>query len=142
MTSYVLQARSPANSKGYVFLNCNFTAESGRGSDTVYFARTGGAGNVSSNWDNVAIVTSRVDTLKYKDAGWDDDDGRTVTPAKGTANTGWREYGNVKASDGSPVDTTNRHQASYVMTEEEYNAGYKRRNLIVAGSPLASLVDP
>ncbi len=132
--SYVLQARARPDKKGFVFLNCDFTADADRQGE-VYFARTGGAGSASRDWDSIAIINSHV-ADNYTLAGWSDD-GKSVYPAKGSASTGWREYGNVKADGRTPVDVSQRHAASYIMTNAEYQAGYSDRSKIFAGTPLS-----
>jgi pectin methylesterase-like acyl-CoA thioesterase len=129
--SYVLQARAKAEKKGFIFLNCDFTADADR-EGQVYFARASGS---AGNWDSIAIINSRI-ADKYTAAGWSDD-GKTVTPAKATAFVGWREYGNVKTDGNTPVDTSKRHSASYVMSESEYETAYSDRAKIFAGTPLA-----
>ena len=48
------------------------------------------AGN-EGQFDSIAIINSRIDTGKYHAAGWSDDNGKTVRPAKATAATGWRD---------------------------------------------------
>jgi pectin methylesterase-like acyl-CoA thioesterase len=130
--SYVLQARARANKKGFIFLNCDFTADADR-AGAVYFARASGSG--AGAWDSIAIIKSRIDD-KYISVGWSDD-GKTVNPAKASASVGWREYGNVKAGSNAPLDTSQRHGASYIMTDAEYQAGYSDRLKILAGTPLA-----
>jgi pectin methylesterase-like acyl-CoA thioesterase len=137
--SYVLQARSIAKQKGFVFLNCNFTADSSR-TGTVYMARTNGAGSSSSSdgWDSVAIIKSRVDTSKYNTTFWYAGS-KTIYPTKGTANTGFREYGNVDTS-GKELSTSGRNSANYVLSQSEYNSNYATVALVVSGTPLANHV--
>jgi pectin methylesterase-like acyl-CoA thioesterase len=137
--AYVLQARSLANKKGFVFLDCDFTSDGDR-TGTVYMARTNGAGSAVSTdgWDSVAIIKSRVDSSKYNSAFWNKD-GKTIYPAEGSVNCGLREYGNTGA-DGASLDTSSRDSANYVLTQEEFSANYGARQTIVAGTPLASLV--
>jgi pectin methylesterase-like acyl-CoA thioesterase len=137
--AYVLQARTLANKKGFVFVDCDFTGDGDR-TGTVYMARTNGAGSASSTdgWDSVAIIKSRVDTAKYANAFWNKD-GKTIYPAAGSVNCGLREYGNTDSS-GALLDTSGRDGANYVMSQEEFNAHYRARQSIVAGTPLASLV--
>ncbi|MDR0707643.1 MAG: Ig-like domain-containing protein [Treponema sp.] len=137
--AYVLQARTLANKKGFVFVDCNFTADENR-TGTVYMARTNGAGSDSSTdgWDSVAIIKSRVDTAKYAGAFWNKD-GKTIYPSAGAVNCGLREYGNTD-STGAPLNTSERDGANYVMSHEEFSANYSTRQMIAAGTPLSSLV--
>lgn len=137
--AYVLQARTLANKKGFVFVDCDFTADENR-TGTVYMARTNGRGSAPSTdgWDSIAIVKSRVDTAKYAGVFWCKD-GKTIYPDAGSANYGLREYGNSDSS-GAPLDTGSRDTANYVMSHEEFSVNYGARQAIVAGTPLESLV--
>ncbi|MDR2448192.1 MAG: hypothetical protein LBD58_13045 [Treponema sp.] len=137
--AYVLQARTLANKKGFVFVDCDFTADENR-TGTVYMARANGAGSSVSadGWDSAAIIKSRVDTAKYASAFWNKD-GKTIYPGAGSVNCGLREYGNTD-STGASLDTSGRDGANYVMSHEEFSANYSTRQTIAAGTPLASLV--
>jgi pectinesterase len=130
--SWVLQARVLAGKKGFVFLNCDFTAERGRGEATVYAARTNGKGSAASadGWDSIALIKCRMESAAYAGLLWDDD-GKAVYPNPGTADSGWREYGN----------TPRRHPAAYRMTDAEYEAGYQNREQILAGTLLADTLN-
>jgi pectinesterase len=135
-TAFVLQSRARANKKGFVFLNCDFTAESSRDDGTVYFARTNckKPGISTDNWDSIALVNCRIDTAKYHEAGWYDEAPDKIYPPKGTADTGWREYGSTD-TQGSRIDLTARHPAAYCMTDAE-GMRYADRMYIFAGTAL------
>lgn len=94
---YIVQARiKNAADKGFVFLNCNLTAEEGVANGSMYLARSGGN---ASEYDNVTYVNCTMGPV-ISAKGWYENP--TPNPAKGTATAGWKEYGNVNTG-GSPV---------------------------------------
>lgn len=118
---YVVQARVPnAADKGFVFLGCNFTKESGVTAQRSYFARSAG----QATYDNVAIINCTIGA-HVTTAGWYHNP--LPNPATATATCGWKEYG-------SNVGTSGRlTPGSYQLTQPEYTNGYADRNKVFAG---------
>ena len=93
---YIVQARvNNATDKGFVFLNCKLTAESGVANGSMYLARSGGD---TSKYDNVTFVNCEMSPV-IAPAGWHT--GKTPTPAEPTAVSGWKEYGTTGVSTSS-----------------------------------------
>ena len=90
---YIVQARVPnATDKGFVFLNCNLTAEDGVSNGKMYLARSGGDSKV---YDNVTFVGCTMSPV-IAPQGWYSNP--APTPSSPTATSGWKEYGSVDAS--------------------------------------------
>ena len=90
---YIVQARVPkASDKGFVFLNCNLTAESGVTDGSMYLARSGGSADY---YDNVVFVNCTMSPI-IASAGWYANP--APNPATPTATGGWREFGSVTPS--------------------------------------------
>jgi pectin methylesterase-like acyl-CoA thioesterase len=90
---YIVQARVPsAANKGFVFLNCHLTAESGVMDGSMYLARSGGSADY---YDNVVFVGCTMGPV-IAPAGWYTSP--APNPASPTAASGWREYGSVDPS--------------------------------------------
>ena len=104
---YIVQARCPAGSKGFVFLNCSLTAEDGVSKGSVWLARSGGDTSVH---DNVTYVNCSM-TDAIAPAGWHT--GKTPTPATPTATDGWKEYGTTG------VSTSSRNSYGKILTASE-----------------------
>lgn len=90
---YIVQARVPkASDKGFVFLNCQLTAESTVAAGSVYLARSAGQGEV---FDNVVYVNCTMSPV-ISPSGW------YTTPAPNPSSpadtSGWREFGSKDAS--------------------------------------------
>jgi len=110
---YIVQARVPqADAKGFVFLNCNLTAESGVASDSMYLARSAGQDDC---FDNVVYVNCTMSPAIRK-AGWLGSP--APNPATPTATSGWREY-NSKAPDGTAVTGHNTYGKVLTASEAE-----------------------
>ena len=108
---YIVQARVPsASSKGFVFLRCTLTAESGVKDGSMYLARSGGDASV---FDNVVYVNCTMGPV-IAAAGWETS--KTPNPSSPTATTGWREYGSV---DPSGKAVTGHNAYGKVLTAEE-----------------------
>ena len=108
---YIVQARVPsASSKGFVFLNCTLTAESGVKDGSMYLARSGGDASV---FDNVVYVNCTLGPV-IAAAGWETS--KAPNPSTPTANSGWREYGSV---DTSGKVVTGHNANGKVLTAEE-----------------------
>ena len=108
---YIVQARVPsASSKGFVFLNCTLTAESGVKDGSMYLARSGGDASV---FDNVVYVNCTLGPV-IAAAGWETS--KAPNPSTPTATSGWREYGSVDLS-GKAV--TGHNANGKVLTAEE-----------------------
>lgn len=105
---YIVQARvNNATDKGFVFLNCKLTAESGVADGSMYLARSGGD---TSKYDNVTYVNCEMSSV-IAPAGWHT--GKTPTPAVPTAVSGWKEYGTTG------VSTTSRNAYGKILTADE-----------------------
>lgn len=113
---YIVQARVPAGHKGFVFLNCSLTAESGVKDGTMYLARSGGNPSVQ---DNVLYVNCKMSPV-IASAGWFgpsvNSGAKTPTPGEPTESAGWREYGSVTPA-GAPVTGHNSYGKVLTATE-------------------------
>lgn len=125
--AYVLQSRALNSKPGFVFLNCEFTADN-RGEDAeIFIGRSQGTGKPDSpdRWDSIALIDCTISDL-YDSALWTDEDGtRSVFPEKGSALCGWREAGTkIRHADGSVsrYDSALQERHGYTMTEDEKNA--------------------
>ena len=108
---YIVQARVPsASSKGFVFLNCKLTAESGVKDGSMYLARSSGDPKV---YDNVVFVNCTMGPV-IAATGWHTD--KIPNPSTPTATSGWREFGSVDAS-GKAV--TGHNASGKVLTAAE-----------------------
>lgn len=122
--AYVLQSRALNGKPGFVFRNCTFTAEQRNKPSRIYMARSAGTGKPDSvdRWDSIALLNCIIDE-NYNPALWTDEDGsRAVFPEKGSALTGWREYGTkLLTSDGSVVaaDVSMREKYGAVLDDSE-----------------------
>ena len=105
---YIVQARvNNATDKGFVFLNCKLTAESGVANGSMYLARSGGD---TSKYDNVTFINCEMSPV-IAPAGWHT--GKTPTPAEPTAVSGWKEYGTTG------VSTSSRNSYGRILTAAE-----------------------
>lgn len=87
---YIVQARvQKATDKGFVFLNCNLTAESGVADGSMYLARSAGQAEA---FDNVIFVNCTMYPV-IASSGWYSNP--APNPAIPTTTGGWREYGSV-----------------------------------------------
>lgn len=94
---YIVQARIPeASDKGFVFLNCSLTAESGVKDGSMYLARSGGDSKVFDNVTYINCSMSRV----IASGGWYASP--LPNPSSPTAVSGWKEYGSTDAA-GKPL---------------------------------------
>lgn len=108
---YIVQARVPsASDKGFVFLDCNLTAESGVSAGSMYLARSGGS---SDYYDNVTFIRCKMGPV-IAASGWYEKP--APNPAAPTAVSGWKEYGCTDAS-GKPVSGHNAY--GRILTESE-----------------------
>ena len=108
---YIVQARVPsASSKGFVFLNCKLTAESGVKDGSMYLARSGGS---TDYFDNVVYVNCTMGPV-IAATGWFTKP--APNPSAPTATSGWREFGSVDAS-GKAV--TGHNASGKVLTSSE-----------------------
>ncbi|MBQ9463556.1 MAG: fibronectin type III domain-containing protein [Bacteroidales bacterium] len=87
---YIVQARvNKASDKGFIFLNCRLTAESGVKDGSMYLARSGGD---NSKYDNVVYVNCQMSPV-IATSGWYSSP--APNPSKPIAAAGWREFGSV-----------------------------------------------
>ncbi len=134
---FLVQARSVVDTdKGFVFLNSLLShapnesgteVASGEDAET-YLARS--AGN-ASYYDNVAYIGCRIDD-HVPAVGWADPTSSSQpapNPPTASAESGWKEYGSTDL-EGEPLDLADRSEAAYILSDEEYEAGYASRELI------------
>ena len=108
---YLVQARvEKEGNKGFVFLNCKLTAESGVKDGSMYLARSSGDPKV---YDNVVFVNCTMGPV-IAATGWHTD--KIPNPSTPTATSGWREFGSVDAS-GKAV--TGHNASGKVLTAAE-----------------------
>lgn len=108
---YLIQARVPSvSNKGFVFLNCKLTAESGVKDGSMYLARSGGS---KDYFDNVVFVNCIMDPV-IATAGWHTNP--APNPSVPTATAGWREYGSV---DTAGKAVTGHNASGKVLTAAE-----------------------
>ena len=120
---YIIQARVPsASDKGFVFLNCRLTAESGVKDGTMYLARSAGQ---TDCFDNVVYVNCKMSPV-IAAAGWYSNP--APNPATPTATSGWREFGSTDSA-GNPA-TGGRNALGRVLTSDEA-AGYMSRSAVL-----------
>ncbi|MBO6097247.1 MAG: hypothetical protein J6P56_08055 [Bacteroidales bacterium] len=116
---YIVQARiNNASDKGFVFLNCSLTAESGVADGSMYLARSGGD---SSKYDNVTYINCAMSSV-IAPAGWYTSP--APTPSAPTAVSGWKEYGTTG------VSTAQRNAYGKILTAEEA-AAYSSRQAVL-----------
>lgn len=119
---YIIQARVPkVTDKGFVFLNCSLTAESGVSAGSVYLARSAGQ---SEAFDNVVYVNCSM-APAIAVVGWYTNP--APNPATPTATSGWREYGSV---DPSGRAITGHNASGKHLTAEEAK-GYLTREAVL-----------
>ena len=129
---YIVQSRCQDQTyKGFVFLGCTITKTTSVTDGTMYLARSGGD---SKYYDNVSYINCKMSTV-IPAAGWYSTP--APTPSKGSATSGWKEYGSKDLS-GAALSTGSRLAASYQLTAEEYEAGYKDRATIFSGAPVGT----
>lgn len=110
---YIVQARVPkASDKGFVFLNCNLTAESGVADGCMYLARSAGQGEV---FDNVVYVNCTMSSA-ISAGGWYTNP--APNPTAPSATSGWRELGSKDAS-GNPITGHNSYGKVLTAAEAE-----------------------
>jgi len=122
---YILQARNPAGTKGFVFLNSSLTKGTGPNGNTVavgttYLARSGGDSNYQ---DNIAFINCKMDD-HIAAIGWADttiNKQPAPTPGVATATAGWREYGSTSLTGGA-LDLSGRSSYSKQLTQAEAEA--------------------
>jgi pectin methylesterase-like acyl-CoA thioesterase len=116
---YIVQARiNNATDKGFVFLNCSLTAESGVADGSMYMARSGGD---TSKYDNVTYINCAMSSV-IAPAGWYTSP--APTPSAPTAVSGWKEYGTTG------VSTAQRNAYGKILTAEEA-AAYSSRQAVL-----------
>ncbi|MBQ9205525.1 MAG: hypothetical protein IJ158_02285 [Treponema sp.] len=122
--AYVLQSRALNGKPGFVFIQCEFTAENRGKNAKLYIGRSQGTGKPDSvdRWDSIALVNCTVSEL-YDAALWTDENGtRAVFPEKGSALVGWRQFGTkIAHADGriSDYDSSYQERHGYTMSETD-----------------------
>ncbi len=135
---YAVMCRSAAETKGFIFSDCTFTADK-RKKASLYVYRTAGKGSSTTkkDWDNVAFINCTMSELFSQELVWDDDMNLVVYP-RGNAASGIREYNTrvVKANGtDEPADTELRNVKTYSLTDDDYFNGYSSRYLILKNTP-------
>ena len=119
---YLIQARVPSvSNKGFVFLNCKLTAESGVKDGSMYLARSGGDAKV---YDNVVFVNCTMGPV-IAASGWHTN--KAPNPSTPTATSGWREYGSV---DPSGKAVTGHNASGKVLTAAEAEPYSTRQSVL------------
>jgi pectate lyase len=131
---YILQSRSAAGEKGFVFLNSSLTYGVGPGGNTVATGTTYLARAAAGSWvDTILFMNCKMDT-HIAPVGWAANiaGNPAPNPVTATASTGWREYGSMDIS-GNALDVSSRVATnSYQLTGAEA-AAYDTRAEIFAG---------
>lgn len=125
---YIVQARCSRNSPGFVFLDCNITADSGVDDGTVYLARSGGSGDY---YDNVTYVNCRMGA-HIAGAGWYPNPG--PNPSEADERNGWKEYGS-KGTSGWAMDVSDRLAGSIQLEASDVESLYKDAATVFADCP-------
>ena len=121
-SGYIVQARvQSASDNGFVFLNCNLTAEEGVKDGAMYLARSAGQADCFDNVNFVGCTMSSV----ISPEGWHTK--VAPNPSTPTATSGWKEYGSVDAG-GKAV--TGHNAYGKVLTAAEAEA-YSSRQAVL-----------
>ena len=124
--AYVLQSRALNGKSGFVFINCDFTADDRGENAKIFIGRSQGTGKPTSvdRWDSIALIDCKI-SERYDLALWTDEEGtRAVYPEKGSAFTGWRQFGTkILHVDGtiSDYDDKFQEQHGYTLKKNEKN---------------------
>ncbi len=122
--AYVLQSRALNGMPGFIFIDCEFTADKRPEGGSIYIGRSQGTGRADSvdRWDSIALLCCTMDE-NYAPCLWTDEGGtREVWPTKGSQSTGWRQYNlKVKKEDGSLIkyDSSLEEKHGYELTRAE-----------------------
>jgi len=122
--AYVLQSRALNSKPGFIFIDCDFTADKRPAGSEIFVGRSQGTGKEDSvdRWDSIALINCCLDE-NYSPALWTDEGGtRAVWPVKGCKENGWREFGTKrKDKDGNiqDDDVGGRDVHGYIMTKDE-----------------------
>jgi len=122
--AYVLQSRALNGKPGFIFVDCDFTADNRGEKAEIFIGRSQGTGKPNSidRWDSIALINCKISEL-YDKALWTDEDGsRAVYPEKGSALYGWRQFGTkIAKSNGKllPYKEALQEKHGYTMTEKE-----------------------
>ena len=125
---YIVQARCESGDRGFVFLDCDITAESGVADGSVYLARSGGDG---SCFDNVTYIGCRMGD-HIADAGWYSSP--APNPSAPSGENGWKEYLSRNMS-GMFLDVSSRYSGSRQISAQEYESLYKDAAAIFSDCP-------
>ena len=125
---YIVQARCDSGDRGFVFLDCDITAESGVADGSVYLARSGGDG---SCFDNVTYIGCRMGD-HIADAGWYSSP--APNPSAPSGENGWKEYLSKNMS-GVSLDVSSRYSGSRQISAQEYESLYKDAAAIFSDCP-------
>ena len=128
---YIVQARCESGDRGFVFLDCDITAESGVANGSVYLARSGGN---AADSDNVTYVNCRMGE-HIAASGWYSSP--EPNPSVSSGVNGWKEYGSKNVS-GVPVDVSSRYQGSRQLSSAEYEDMYRDAAAVFSDCPRGS----
>ena len=133
--AYVLQSRALNGKPGFVFTDCDFTADKREEGGRIFIGRSSGTGKPDSpdRWDSIALINCTV-SPEYDVALWTDEGGKRAVYPKGSATVGWREYGTKTLGENGhtiAADTNKRSPHGYVMNNKEYFARYASSSLIL-----------
>lgn len=122
--AYVLQSRALNSRPGFIFINCNFTADDRGKNAKIFVGRSQGTGSAKSadRWDSIALLFCTISS-EYDESLWTDEDGKKkVWPQKGNALSGWREFKTkIKSADGTlrDYDSSKQQKNGYTLTQGE-----------------------
>ena len=128
---YIVQARCESGDRGFVFLDCDITAESGVADGSVYLARSGGN---AADSDNVTYVNCRMGE-HIAASGWYSSP--EPNPSVSSGVNGWKEYGTRNVS-GVPVDVSSRYPGSRQLLSAEYEDMYRDAAAVFSDCPRGS----
>ena len=125
---YIVQARCRRNDRGFVFMGCDITADSGVRNGSVYLARSGGN---KDYYDNVSYIKCSM-SGHIAAAGWYSSP--APNPSSSNETNGWKEYGSTGA-DGSVLDVSSRYQAGGQLSASVYEELYRDAEAVFADCP-------
>lgn len=113
--------------KGFVFLNCDVTVQTGA---TAYMGRTGG----SSYYDQGAFINTKfTQNGTLSNTFWYGTSTAiaSIMDKAGNYHVGWKDYNTTDAATGTAIATTYRYTKSGTITADLYTAEYSGRSKIL-----------
>lgn len=115
---YIVQARCKSGDKGFVFLNCRLTVESGVSNVNLARANNHQKNEIDKGqpltYDNVTYINCNMTGVAT--AGWHTDP--APNPGTATATDGWKEYGS-KDVNGNALSLSGRSSCARILTAAE-----------------------